>query len=135
MEFFQYFANFDFTKYTIDLHNGLCLDLPGQKCIRIINPCEKDHNICRNVKPRYLQHFQGECKLTLERLETKVKVCDKTPWGLSYVINPALTMDQNKGKSSTFNLEDSLRTNSLNIKELYSEEEFAVETENYSKNT
>ena len=136
MEFFQYFANFDFSKYTIDLHNGICTEDKGMNCIRVLNPCEKDHNICKNVKKKNLQRFQTECQLALERLENKENISDNSPWGLSYVVNPALMMSQGKQQSDTFNLADSLRMSSnLSIESLYEEEEeeFAVETENFKK--
>ena len=136
MEFFQYFAHFDFSKYTIDLHNGVRIEDKGLHCIRIINPCDTEHNICRNVKRKYLERFQKQCLFAIESLEKKVNQQDTSPWGLSYVINPALMTSQTKGLSDRLRMADSLGTsNYVNIENLYEEEGVSVETHNFESET
>lgn len=125
MEFFKYYSDFDFQKYTIDIHNGNCTATLGENCIRIVNPCDKEHNICKNVNQENLTLFQEQCKVALQSLETKVNKHNNSSWGLSYVVNPAFGSRQYPGEN--------LGSTQINIADLYEEEEISVQTENFEE--
>ena len=73
--------------------------------MRIENPCEEGHNICRNVKPDYLAGFQYECRSALKRLESNMVRQGTSPWGLSYVINPELHQEINESLHTSIDIE------------------------------
>ena len=97
LEFFRYYSEFDFSKYTIDLNSGgICEEKASEDCMRVINPCVEGHNICTNVRKHHLKLFQDKCKLVLKYLESNLIKKIGSPWGLSYVVKPDLCTETTK---------------------------------------
>ncbi|OAF66649.1 hypothetical protein A3Q56_05629 [Intoshia linei] len=70
--FFEYYENFDFKKYGISIYNGNRFSRNSEACMEIQNAARLDHNICQNILPKTVKHFQILCKLTRQMLNIDV---------------------------------------------------------------
>ncbi|XP_052806180.1 poly(A) RNA polymerase, mitochondrial-like [Mya arenaria] len=69
--FFDMYANFEFNKNIIDVHNGEIIEGTHYFDIYIANPHEARHNVCRNVPKRGVSRFQLLCQESAISLKGK----------------------------------------------------------------
>nr|XP_056713526.1 poly(A) RNA polymerase, mitochondrial [Euleptes europaea] len=90
-DFFEYFGNFAFNKYSLNIRKGKEQSKPESSPLHIQNPFEQSLNISRNVNATQLERF-----VNLARESTWLLQQDKgpsssgQPWGMAALL-PALT--------------------------------------------
>lgn len=68
-EFFEFYADFDFTRHGVSVVTGTLVDKPDSSVpVYIENPVERELNVSKNVLEEHLQNFQTQCRLTRDTL-------------------------------------------------------------------
>lgn len=97
--FFQYYSNFPFHDYIIDVYFGKIIKRPHRYEICVLNPHETGHNVCKNVRALQLDRFQMFCKHSAKLLGMyQQKSSDGSPWGLACVLCSETLRQKKRGK-------------------------------------
>jgi len=87
MEFFEFFADFNFSEHGVSVVNGSVVEKVDPSApVYIENPLERELNVSKNVLEEHLQTFQMQCRLARDAL----RQCSTVPqsrqrgdaWGL-----------------------------------------------------
>ncbi|XP_077159157.1 poly(A) RNA polymerase, mitochondrial [Paroedura picta] len=121
-DFFEYFGNFPFNKYSLNIREGKEQNKPDSSPLHIQNPFEQNLNISRNVNTTQLERFVSlarESAWLLEQTKRSSSSSDQ-PWGMAAILPAATAKNATKGvrrkKGTTSerirNLLDFLKTDS-----------------------
>lgn len=87
-QFFEYYSQFDFKKYSVCLNEAVPLLKPDHSALYIVNPLERQLNVSKNVSLEELDRFKEEVKSAAWVLQSAEDV--KTPnWGLLSILGVA----------------------------------------------
>jgi hypothetical protein len=87
LEFFQYYANFDFINAGISVIEGSAVTKPDASVpLYIENPLERELNVAKNVQNVYLEEFQSACQSACRCLEQSSTPTSSKPWGLLNIL-------------------------------------------------
>ncbi|XP_025082762.1 poly(A) RNA polymerase, mitochondrial-like isoform X1 [Pomacea canaliculata] len=100
LEFFHYYAHFDFEMNGLSLIEAATFPKPDSAAVFIENPLEVDHNISKNVSSSCADKLKDSMLQALRCLETKSVPNRDEPWGLMCLFQPPV----NSEKSWSYNL-------------------------------
>ncbi|KAL8570165.1 hypothetical protein ACOMHN_030961 [Nucella lapillus] len=89
MEFFHFFAHFDFSSQGLSLIEGGAFPRQGPSCMHMENPLDVAHNVSVNISPAHLARLQAAMLDALRCLEVKGRPDGSEPWGLFCLFQPS----------------------------------------------
>jgi len=79
LEFFEFYADFNFAEHGVSVVTGSVMDKPDPSVpVYIKNPLERELNVSKNVLEGHLQTFQAQCQLARDTLRQSLTVA--RPW-------------------------------------------------------
>ena len=79
--FLTFYEKFDFANHGISIVSGLTVDKPPDTPTYVVNPIEKQLNVCKNITEDEINNFKEKCHSSLQILETNKSRNGKS-WGL-----------------------------------------------------
>ena len=91
IEFFQFYADFNFAEHGVSVVSGSAVEKPDPSVpVYIENPLERELNVSKNILEADLQLFQTHCRLARDTLrETSMVPRSRQkgdPWGLLSIL-------------------------------------------------
>ncbi|XP_066484482.1 poly(A) RNA polymerase, mitochondrial [Tiliqua scincoides] len=121
-DLFEYFGNFAFNKYSLNIRKGKEYNKPEASALYIQNPFEQNLNISKNVNATQLERFVSLARESAWLLQQEGKADSSQFWGLAALLQTSKASNANKGtkrkKGQTSerirSLLDSLKLNNAN---------------------
>lgn len=116
LQFFEFYAQFDFQEKAISLNEGVPIRKPNALPLYIVNPLDQSLNVSRNVSYEECERIRMEVRNAAWQLETVIE--DKTEdWGLLTLLERKVS----RGLKKLIRVGNSQRL--VSMKDLFQEEE------------
>ena len=92
LEFFEFFASYNFSDHGVSVITGSAVEKPDVSVpVYIENPLERQLNVSKNVLEGHLQTFQTQCRLALDAMGQSSSVLpsrrkSRDSWGLLSIL-------------------------------------------------
>ena len=91
MDFFKFYASFDFAERGVSVITGSAVEKPDVSVpVYIENPLERELNVSKNVLEDHLEVFRAHCRLALDTLGRSSRVLrsprSRDSWGLLRIL-------------------------------------------------
>ncbi|XP_053429164.1 poly(A) RNA polymerase, mitochondrial isoform X1 [Nycticebus coucang] len=104
-EFFEYFGNFAFNKYSLNIRQGKEQNKPDSSPLYIQNPFETSLNISKNVSQSQLQKFvelaRESAWILQQEDQGRHSPSNHQPWGLAALLLPSVVSSKSLAKKKT----------------------------------
>lgn len=114
LQFFDFYANYDFVSKAISLNEATDIIKPEHSALYIVNPLEKSLNVSKNVSPEEMEKMKMEFRNAMWLLESSENKIDK--WGIL-----SLFQDRTNNKLKKIIMHSNKQNRLMEVRKLFEE--------------
>ena len=126
VEFFKYYASFDFSQAGISIVEGSVVSKPDTEVpLYIENPLDRELNVAKILRDVHLTEFQTLCRSAHDCLVKSLRPSSPSSWGLLTILNlnEQTSHETDQQDVVTWPLDNGQKLSKLNFVQLFKEED------------